>query len=171
MYLCPAERNGKPLQYSCPENPMDRGPWWATAQGVAKSWTQLSHQYIHTYTHTHTMYLWVFKILCRRMLCIMQISFFLLFLSKDYFFHSFSKLAIRVITVKSRKACPVFVKKRIPQTQNYVHAPHWQYSIFSNWWGPSSYHTSIRVYPWCSPGFLTLFGKASIISLNLFPYL
>ena len=56
MYLCPAEGNGKPLQYSCLENPMDRGPWWATAHGVAKSWTQLSHQYKHTHTHTQCIY-------------------------------------------------------------------------------------------------------------------
>ena len=32
-------RNGNPLQYSCLENPMDRGAWQATVQGVAKSWT------------------------------------------------------------------------------------------------------------------------------------
>ena len=31
--------NGKPLQYSCLENPMDRGAWWAMVRGVAKSWT------------------------------------------------------------------------------------------------------------------------------------
>ena len=34
--------NGNPLQYSCLGNPMDRGAWWATVLGVAKSWTQLS---------------------------------------------------------------------------------------------------------------------------------
>ena len=33
----PAEGNGNPLQYSCLENPMDRGAWWATLHGVAKS--------------------------------------------------------------------------------------------------------------------------------------
>ena len=33
------ERNGHPLQYSCLENPMDRGVWWAIVHGVAKSWT------------------------------------------------------------------------------------------------------------------------------------
>ena len=33
----PGEGNGKPLQYSCLENPMDRGAWWATVDGVAKS--------------------------------------------------------------------------------------------------------------------------------------
>ena len=31
-----------PLQYSCLENPMDWGAWWATVHGVAKSWTWLS---------------------------------------------------------------------------------------------------------------------------------
>ena len=38
----PGEGNGNPLQYSCLENPMDRGAWWATVHGVAKSWTRLS---------------------------------------------------------------------------------------------------------------------------------
>ena len=33
--------NGNPLQYSCLENPRDRGAWQATVHGVAKSWTQL----------------------------------------------------------------------------------------------------------------------------------
>ena len=32
----PGERNGNPLQYSCLENPMDRGAWWATVPGVTK---------------------------------------------------------------------------------------------------------------------------------------
>jgi len=35
------EGNGTPLQYSCLENPMDRGAWWAAVHGVAKSWTRL----------------------------------------------------------------------------------------------------------------------------------
>ena len=35
------ESNGTPLQYSCLENPMNRGAWWATVHGVAKSRTQL----------------------------------------------------------------------------------------------------------------------------------
>ena len=33
---------GPPLQYSCLENPMDRGSCWAAVHGVAKSWTRLS---------------------------------------------------------------------------------------------------------------------------------
>ena len=33
----PGGGNGYPLQYSCLENPMDRGAWWATVHGVAKS--------------------------------------------------------------------------------------------------------------------------------------
>ena len=39
----PGEGNGNPLQYSCPENFMDRGAWRATVCGVTKSWTQLSN--------------------------------------------------------------------------------------------------------------------------------
>ena len=38
----PGGGRGNPLQYSCPENPMDRGPWWAMVHSVAKSWTRLS---------------------------------------------------------------------------------------------------------------------------------
>ena len=37
------EGNGTPLQYSCLENPMDRGAWWAAIHGVSKSQTQLSN--------------------------------------------------------------------------------------------------------------------------------
>ena len=36
------EGNGTPLQYSCMENPMDGGAWWAAVHGVATSWTRLS---------------------------------------------------------------------------------------------------------------------------------
>ena len=32
---------GNPLQFSCPENPMDRGAWWATVRGVTESQTRL----------------------------------------------------------------------------------------------------------------------------------
>ena len=37
----PGGGHGKPLQYSCLKNPMDRGAWWATVQRIAKSQTQL----------------------------------------------------------------------------------------------------------------------------------
>ena len=43
----PEGGNGNPLQYSCLENPMDRGAWWATVQRITKSQTRLS-----TYAHT-----------------------------------------------------------------------------------------------------------------------
>ena len=39
----PLEKEMAPLQYSCLENPMDGGDWWATVHGVAKSWTRLSN--------------------------------------------------------------------------------------------------------------------------------
>ena len=38
----PGEGNGSPIQYSCLENPMDGGAWWAAVHGVTKSWTRLS---------------------------------------------------------------------------------------------------------------------------------
>ena len=47
------EGNGNPLQYSCLENPMDGGAWWAAVHGVAKSQTQLSD---FTFTfHLHAL--------------------------------------------------------------------------------------------------------------------
>ena len=39
----PGEGNDSPLQYPCLGNPMDRGAWWATVHGVAKSRTGLSN--------------------------------------------------------------------------------------------------------------------------------
>ena len=38
----PGEGNGNPLQYSCLENPVDRGAWWAAAHRVTKSRARLS---------------------------------------------------------------------------------------------------------------------------------
>ena len=46
----PGEGNGNPPQYSCLENPMDRGAWGATVPGVTKRRTRLS-------THAHTRWL------------------------------------------------------------------------------------------------------------------
>ena len=46
----PGAGNGNPLQYSCLENPMDRGAWWATVHGVAKSQTRLKLLSTHACT-------------------------------------------------------------------------------------------------------------------------
>ena len=40
--ISPGDGHGNPLQCSCLGNPMDRGAWWATVRGVAKSQTRLS---------------------------------------------------------------------------------------------------------------------------------
>ena len=37
----PGGGNGSPLQYSCLENPMEGGAWWAAVYGAAQSWTRL----------------------------------------------------------------------------------------------------------------------------------
>ena len=39
----PGVGNSNPLQYSCLENLMDRGVWWPTVHGVAKSWNTVEH--------------------------------------------------------------------------------------------------------------------------------
>ena len=43
----PGGGHGNPLQYSCLENPMDRGAWWATVHRVTKSRTQLKRLGTH----------------------------------------------------------------------------------------------------------------------------
>ena len=45
--ISPGEGNGNPLQYSCLENLMDRGAWWATVHRVAKSQTRLKQLGMH----------------------------------------------------------------------------------------------------------------------------
>ena len=53
LYRLNGEGNGTPLQYSCLENAMDGGAWWATVHGVAKSRTRLSD---FTFTfHSHAL--------------------------------------------------------------------------------------------------------------------
>ena len=42
LEISSGEGNGSPLQYSCLENPMDGGAWWAAVHGVARSQTRLS---------------------------------------------------------------------------------------------------------------------------------
>ena len=44
--ISPRGGNSSPLQYSCLDNPMDRGAWRATVHGVTKSWTQMSTENI-----------------------------------------------------------------------------------------------------------------------------
>ena len=45
----PAGGNGNPLQYSCVENPMDRGTWWATVHGVTESDRTEATEHTHLY--------------------------------------------------------------------------------------------------------------------------
>ena len=51
----PGKGNGNLIQYSCPENSMDRGVWWATVHGdeVSDTTKRLSAR-ARTHTHTHT---------------------------------------------------------------------------------------------------------------------
>ena len=53
----PGEGNGNPLQYSCLENPMARGAWWAAVHSVAKSCTWLSN-WARTHAHRSTYPEW-----------------------------------------------------------------------------------------------------------------
>ena len=55
VYLKYGEGTGTPLQYSCLENPMDGGAWWAAVHGVARSQTRLSN---FTFTFMHWRRKW-----------------------------------------------------------------------------------------------------------------
>ena len=58
----PREGNGYPFQYSCLENSMDRGAWWARVRGVTKSWTQLSENFNTTsYKEKGLISIWFFQ--------------------------------------------------------------------------------------------------------------
>ena len=50
----PGGRHGNPLQFSCLENPMDRGAWRASVHRVAELETKEGAERTHTHTHTHT---------------------------------------------------------------------------------------------------------------------
>ena len=62
----PGGGNGKPLQYSCLENPRDRGAWWATVHRAANSCTRLKQVSMHTHTGTEhrEMFMNAFHALC-----------------------------------------------------------------------------------------------------------
>ena len=72
IYIYIGGGNGNPLQYSCLENPRDRGAWWAALYGVAQSWTRLKrlnssgsrNTHTHTQTHTHTHILYIYTHIC-----------------------------------------------------------------------------------------------------------
>ena len=58
----PGEGNGNPLQYSCLENPMDRGAWWATVHAVIKGQRALSDwACTHTYVRNSHTGAWSFS--------------------------------------------------------------------------------------------------------------
>ena len=50
--ISPGEGNGNPLQYSCLENSMDRGAWWAIVYRITKSQTRL----INYHSHFHSLF-------------------------------------------------------------------------------------------------------------------
>ena len=59
----PGGGHGSPLQYSCLENPMDRGEWWDTVHKITKSQTQLSDlTHTHVYLYVYYIYIYFFSL-------------------------------------------------------------------------------------------------------------
>ena len=57
----PGKGNGYPLHYSCLENLVDRGTWWATVRGITKSWTRLSDLTLLTFHRSLSFWLLCYK--------------------------------------------------------------------------------------------------------------
>ena len=97
----PGKGNGNPLQYSCLENPMDRGAWQATVHGVAKSQTWLSDL---TFLFFHQKY--------KRL--VMIILHEKLFFWKKYFLKKYHMMKNEIFS-KIRK------KIRMPSLATFIH--------------------------------------------------
>ena len=91
----PGEGNSNPLQYSCLENPMDRGAWQATVHGVPRSLTQMSDMWACTHssphTHTHTRG-WI---QCQSYHTVLFFFFFFFWL-RDYIYSCFIEKSVRM---------------------------------------------------------------------------
>ena len=57
----PGREHGNLLQYSCLENPMDRGAWWSTVHRVTKSWTWLKRLSTHAHANEVTVYVVIYE--------------------------------------------------------------------------------------------------------------
>ena len=80
----PGEGNGDLLQCSCLGNPMDRGVWWATVYGVAKSWTWLSDWHFHFFFFSLLSFLKIFKFIYDCWIFIASHGLSLVAVSGDY---------------------------------------------------------------------------------------
>ena len=75
-FSCTGEGNGNPCQYSCLENPRDRGAWQATIHRVTKSWTVLKQLSMHTYAITGILFI-VYLLFLQSFLLLSSLPFFL----------------------------------------------------------------------------------------------
>ena len=63
-FPCIGEGNGNPLQYSCLENPRDRGDWWAAVYGVAqgRTWLKRLSSSIHIHVWLYLKYIQIYTV-------------------------------------------------------------------------------------------------------------
>ena len=79
--------HGNSLQYSCLENPTDRGAWQATVHGITQSWTQMKRLSTHTQSHSKT---YILRLPGVRM----QTSYNCILYEKFIFYHQKMKKAV-----------------------------------------------------------------------------
>ena len=118
--------NGNPLQYSCLENPMDRGAWWATVHGLAKSWTQLKWLSTSTLNTPFCSFLFFFTLLFFLWIILYQYikNLFILYLLYSILFKKFFFFFLLGYT-----ACGILVSQPViePMTPSLKgrHPSHW----------------------------------------------
>ena len=120
------EGNGNPLQYSCLENPMDRGAWWATVHAVAKSRTRLS---VFTFTLNDSSMTSKFQYYCQNEYkCIRKLrysvilnyarlkSFLIFFKVKFFTFYFILEITLRLLLlfIRLHKSPKIDYKITIP---------------------------------------------------------
>ena len=129
----PGEGNGNPLQYSCLENPMDGGAWWATVLGVAKSQTRLSN-FTFTFTFNYLEPVICFPPECPQRIQsgvvgvtdgLMVTASFVVWYGRQ---HSLSTLCPTWVI---QNICPIL--KSI--TNSYLQSPFLPYKVTLTFWG------------------------------------
>ena len=84
----PGEGHGNPLQYSCLENPMDRGAWRATVHSITKSWTRRKQLSTAAQHNVNFCYLLFIKNCFKSLKFASSSLFFFSFFLPSFFFHA-----------------------------------------------------------------------------------
>ena len=111
------KENGTPLQYSCLENPMEGGAWWATVHGVAKSRTRLSDFTFHDPITIFLIVLALFSVDLFLLLCFLPREVPLAFVVK------LISVQFNLVVLNSLNFC--LFRKLLISPSNFIESPSW----------------------------------------------